>query len=79
MTCCNFMRISDDILEKKVDLLLHESFAEKPHDLNQAPSVNDKIVLSKYKESIQNIGGRYQIELPLNRRVLIYLIIINMA
>ena len=33
MTRCNFVRISDDILEKKVDLLLHESFVEKPHDL----------------------------------------------
>ena len=70
MTRCNFVRISDDILEKKVDLLLRESFAEKPYDFNQAPSVNDKIVLSKYKESIQNIGGHYQIELPFKQEVI---------
>ena len=43
--------------------MLHESFADGPHDYNQAPSINDKIVLSKYKELIQNIGGRYEIEL----------------
>ena len=64
ITRCNFVCISDDTLENKVDLLFRESFAEKPHDFNQAPSVNDKIVLSIYKESIKNIGGRYQIELP---------------
>ena len=64
MTCCNVVRFSDEILDKKVDLLLHESFAERPHDFNQAPSVNDKIVLDKYKKSIKNIGDRYQIELP---------------
>ena len=42
MTRCNFVRISDDMLEKKVNLLLHESFAERPHDFNQAPSTIDK-------------------------------------
>ena len=49
MTRCSFVHVSDDVLEKKVDLLLHESFAERPHDYNQAPSINDKIVLNKYK------------------------------
>ena len=69
MSRCNFVRVADDLLEKKVDLLLHELFVERPHDFNQAPSVNDKAVLSKYKESIQNIGGRYQIEFPFKQEV----------
>ena len=51
-TRCNFVCVADDMLEKKVDFLLHESFAEKPHDFNQALSVNDKIVLNKYRNSI---------------------------
>ena len=50
-----------------MDLLLHESFAERPHDFNQAPSVNDKIALDKYKNSIKNISNRYQIELQFSR------------
>ena len=50
-----------------MDLLLHESFAEQPYDFNQAPSVNDKIVLEKYKNSIKNIDNRYQIELPFKK------------
>ena len=32
LTRCNFIRLSDEILEKKVDVLFHESFAERPHD-----------------------------------------------
>ena len=28
ITWCNFVRLSDEMLEKKVDLLFHESFAE---------------------------------------------------
>ena len=62
------MRLSDDVLEKKVDLLLHESFAEKPHDFNQASSVEDKIVLNKYHETIKNIGNRFQIALPFKEK-----------
>ena len=46
-----------DGYSKKVDLLLRESFAERPHDFNQVPSVEDKIVLKQYKESSKNIGG----------------------
>ena len=34
---------------------------------DQAPSINDKIVLNRYKYSIQNIGGRYEIELPFKK------------
>ena len=49
---------------------MHESFAERPHDFNQAPSINDKIVLQKYKKSIENIGGRYQIPLPFKKDTL---------
>ena len=50
-----------------MDVLLHESFAERPHDFNHAPSVNDKIVLEKYKNSIKTVDDRYQIELPFKK------------
>ena len=50
-----------------MDVLLHESFAKRPHDFNQAPSVNDKIVLEKYKNSLKAIDNRYQIELPFKK------------
>ena len=50
MMRCNFIRTRDELLEKKVDALLYESFAERPHDSNQAPSVEDKIVWQKYKK-----------------------------
>ena len=63
-TRCNFVRLSDEFLEKKADALLYESFAERPHDFIQAPSVNDKIVLRKYKESIETVDNRYHIGLP---------------
>ena len=48
-------------------MLLHESFAEQPHDFNCAPSVNDKVVLEKYKSSIKVIDNRYQIALPFKK------------
>ena len=47
---------------KKLDVLLYESFAERPHDFNHALSVNDKIVLEKYKKIYKTtIDDRYQI------------------
>ena len=54
-------------MEKKVDLLLHESFAENPHDLNQAASVEDKIALNKYNETIGNVDNRFQTHFPLKK------------
>ena len=64
----NLIRISDELLEKKVDVLLRESFAERPHDFNSAPSVNDKIVLQHYKDSIKCENSRYQISLPFKKK-----------
>ena len=69
LTRCNLVRTSDELLEKKIDVLLHESFAERPHDFNSAPSVNDKIVLEKYKDSIKCENGRYQISLPFKKDI----------
>ena len=43
---------------------MHESFAEHPHDFNCAPSVNDKVVLESYKNSIKVVDDRFQIALP---------------
>ena len=43
MVQCNFIRASEELLEKKVDLSLHKSFAERPHDFTQAPSINEKL------------------------------------
>ena len=48
VTRCNAVNITDDLLEKKLDLVLHESFAERPHDFNYAHSIEDKFVLQKY-------------------------------
>ena len=67
LTRCNLVRFSDEILEKKVDVLLHESFAERPHDFNHAPSVDDKVVLEKYKSSIKIVNDRFQIVLPFKK------------
>ena len=36
--------------------------------LIKRPSVNDKVVLNIYKDSIQNIGGRYEIEHPFKEK-----------
>ena len=45
-----------------------ESFAERPHDFNCAPSVNDKIVLNVYKSSIKTVENRFEIALPFKKR-----------
>ena len=46
---------------------MHESFAERPRDFNCAPSVDDKVVLHKYKNSIKTVKNRYQIALPFKK------------
>ena len=43
VTRCNAVRVTGDLLEKNLDLLLHKSFAERPHDFNQALSVEDRV------------------------------------
>ena len=67
LTRCNLVRFSEELLEKKVDVLLHELFAERPHDFNCAPSVDDKVVLKKYKSSIKVIDNRFQRALPFKK------------
>jgi hypothetical protein len=78
LTRCNLVRCADEILEKKIDTLLHESFAERPHDFNCAPSVNDKIVLNDYKNSIESVGDRFEIALPFKKKMSKFPIIILM-
>ena len=63
---------------KKIDTLLHESFAEHPQDFNCAPSVNDKIVLNDYKNSIESVGDRFEIPLLFLKKMLKFPIIILM-
>ena len=46
---------------------MHESFAERPHDFNCAPSVDDKVALEKCKNSIKTVDNRYQIALPFKK------------
>ena len=67
LTRYTFVRLSDEMLERKVDVLLHESFAERPHDFNQAPSINNKMVLENYKNSIKTVDDRCHIELPFKK------------
>ena len=61
---CNYIRTVDEKLEKRLDTIIYESFAEKPHDSNVAPSVEDKLVLKSYENSVKNVGGRFEIGLP---------------
>ena len=42
---------------KKIRYHNIESFAEKPHDDNVAPSVEDKLVLNSYKKICKKRGG----------------------
>ena len=67
LTRCSLVRSSDELLEKKIDTLLHETFAKRPNDFNSAPSVNDKIVLDKHKDSIKTVNIRYQLVLPFKK------------
>ena len=46
---------------------LHESFAVWPHDFNCASSVDDKVVLEKYKSSIKIVNDWFQIALPFKK------------
>ena len=46
---------------------MHKSFAERPHDFICAPSVDDKVVLEKYKNSIETVDNQYQIALPFKK------------
>ena len=61
---CNYIRTVDEKLEKRLDTIIYESFAEKPNDDNIAPSVEDKLVLNSYKKSVKNVNGRFEIGLP---------------
>ena len=46
---------------------MHEAFAENEHDINIALSVEDNVVLNKYRESIAVNNNRYTISLPLRK------------
>ena len=48
-------------------MLLHESLAERPHDFSCAPSVDDTVVLEKYKSSIKIVNDQFQIALPFKK------------
>ena len=67
---CNYVRVSDEMLEKRLDTLIHESFAEKHHDTNTVPSVEDKVVLQQYRESIKVENDRYIIGLPFKEDII---------
>ena len=56
-----------DFRKKKLAMLLHESFAERPHDFSCASSVDDKVVLEKYKSLIKIGNDRFQIALPFKK------------
>ena len=50
-----------------VDVLLHESFAERPQDFYHALSIDDKVVLEKYKSSVKIVDNRFQTALPFKK------------
>ena len=69
MASCSLVGVSNETLDKKLDgLLLHEQFAEKSYYQTVAPSIEDKLVLKKYNNSIKNIGSRYEIGLLLKKK-----------
>ena len=55
---CNYIRTTEEKLEKRLDTIIYESFAEKAHDDNVASSVEEKLVLNFYKKSVKNVEGR---------------------
>ena len=53
------VRVSNEILDKKLDALLSEQFAERLHDQSAPFSVEDELVAEKYSNSIKEIDNRY--------------------
>jgi len=63
-TRTDFVRVSNEMLDRKLDLWLDTTFEENRHDDEVAMSFNDKRVLSVYEQSATRIGKHYAVALP---------------
>ena len=60
----NFVRVSNEDLDAKLDLWLETNFDESRHDESKALSRDDGKVISIYQNSIKRVGNNYSISLP---------------
>ena len=65
LTRSSLVHITNEMLDEKLNLIMSEMFAENAYNPTEELSAEDHLVLSKYINSIVNIGDRYQIGLPL--------------
>jgi len=64
MSRTNFIRVSNEMLDHKLDLWLDTTFEKSRHDDEVAMSFNHKRVLSVYKQSATRVGKHYAVALP---------------
>ena len=67
ITRCNFVRTSNEELDRKLDFWLEANFEESRHDETLALSQNDKKVLSIYEKSLSRVGKHNSVPLPFKR------------
>ena len=60
----NFVRVSNEDLDAKLDLWLETNFDESRHDESKALSRDDEKVISIYQNSVKRVGNNYFISLP---------------
>ena len=60
----NFVRVSNENLDAKLDLWLETNFDESRHDESKALSRDDAKVISIYQNSVKRVGNNYSISLP---------------
>ena len=60
----NFLRVSSEDLDCKLDFWLETSFDESQHDEYKAMSRDNVKVLSIYENSVKRVGNNYSVSLP---------------
>ena len=60
----SFARVTNEMLDRKLDLWLDTSFDESRHDDEEAMSFNDKRAISLYEQSLTRVGKHYAVALP---------------
>ena len=63
----NFVRVTNEMLDRKLDLWLDTRFQESRHDDEVAMSFNDKRVLSVYEQSATRVGKHHAVALPFKK------------
>ena len=60
----SFARVTNEMLDRKLDLWLDTSLDESRHDDKEAMSFNDKRAISLYEQSLTRVGKHYAVALP---------------